>query len=86
MAVNWLQIDFYEFFGGRPLDNFMYIKNICGAFHYNHLGGTSDPKADQMSSLPDVVLMPVPTSELRSTGPNLVPLLATRCLYWGTLD
>ena len=22
-------------------------------------------------------------NELRSTGPNLVPLLATRCLYWG---
>ena len=23
------------------------------------------------------------TSELRATGPNLVPLLANRCLYWG---
>ena len=28
--------------------------------------------------------MPLPegTSELRSTGPNLVPFLATTCLYW----
>ena len=25
-------------------------------------------------------------SEIRSTGPKLVPLLATRCLYWGPSD
>ena len=31
--------------------------------------------------------MPLPggTSKLRSTRPNVVPLLATRCLYWGSI-
>ena len=52
--------------------------------------GQPDPKADQMSSWPDVVLLLVTsclyqrdTSQLRSTGRILVPVLATRCLYWG---
>ena len=51
--------------------------------------GHPDPKADQMSSWPYVVLLLAldastgGTSELRSTRPNLVPLLAARCLYQG---
>ena len=52
--------------------------------------GQPDPKDDQMPSWPDVVLLLGirclylgSTSELRSTGHNLVPLLATRCLYQG---
>ena len=35
-----------------------------------------------MPSWPDMPLWGV-TCELRSTGPNLVPVLANRCLYWG---
>ena len=37
MAINWLQIDFYEIFFGL-LGNFCTSKNICGAYHYNDLG------------------------------------------------
>ena len=55
--------------------------------------GQPDPKADQMSSWPDVVLLLATrclyqedTSEPRLTGPNLVPLLATRSLYWGYIS
>ena len=54
--------------------------------------GQADPKVDQMSSWPDIVLLLATrclyqggTSELSSTGPNLVSLLAMRCLYWGSI-
>ena len=53
--------------------------------------GQPDPNADQMSSWSDVVALLVTNasmevqSELRSTGPNLDPVLATRCLYWGSI-
>ena len=58
-------------------------------------GGTSDQRSAWSQGWPNVKLtwcsailghqMPLPggMSELRSTRPNLVPLLATRCLYQG---
>ena len=58
-------------------------------------GGTSDQRSAWPKGWQNVKVtwystalgcqMPLPggTSELRLTGPNAVPLLATRCLYWG---
>ena len=58
-------------------------------------GGTSNQRSVWPKGWPNIKLtwcsttlghemyLPGGTSELRSTGPNLIPLLTMRCLYWG---